>query len=46
MHLLSISPILAFQSAWTAGSAVICIGILAIVALVRSHTHKEEEGAH
>jgi len=45
MNLLQPATILAYQSRWTAGSAFLCIGVLALVALIRSHLSKGE-GAH
>lgn len=45
MSILPVSPMLAFQSAWTPGAAFICIGVLALIALIRSHTTRGE-GAH
>jgi hypothetical protein len=47
MNSLLSSPILASydQSPWTANVAIFCIGVLWILALVRSQTNKGE-GAH
>lgn len=47
MNSLLFSPILAasYHSPWIANIAMLCIGVLWIVALIRSQTNKGE-GAH